>query len=62
MPPGEKDTFMLLVLIVQYIEEVKKGFKIRYFFFGQFLVFILQVLFCEATNLNVCNGLMNGID
>ena len=62
IPPGDHDTVMLLVLIVKFIEEVKEGFKIIDFFFGQFLVFIIQVLFCEATNLNVCYGLINGME
>ena len=54
MPPGENNIVMVFVLIVKFIEEVKKGFKITYFLFGQLLVFIIQVFFCEATTLNDC--------
>ena len=54
MPPGKNNIVMVFVLIVKFIEEVKKGFKITYFLFGQLLVFIIQVFFCEATTLNDC--------
>ena len=62
MPPGKNNIVMVFVLIVKFIEEVKKGFKITYFLFGQLLVLIIQVFFCEATTLNDCKGKIDGID